>query len=107
MLYKDASKAGDAKGKKEAEEKIFKAMNNVADSHSDPNVRAHWKNKAKDFASADEDGKDDILETLLDAVIQLLKAPFILAGTILISLGRIVTGIGKLLTGEWGSRKSI
>lgn len=99
VLYRESRKTPDDGARIQRERDVYDAMNNVADAHTDPKVRDHWKRKAEEFRKADDKGKDNMMKEVLKAVGTLLAAPFVLAGLILMSVGTVLKALGTVLTG--------
>jgi hypothetical protein len=95
--YKSQAQAGGAL-EQEAEE-VAKAMEQVADSHTDPKVKTHWRQKARIFRVAKADEREGILEEIGKGLLILLTTPFFLVGAVLQAAGGILNGVGLVLKG--------
>lgn len=95
--YKDRAKEGKA-SEREVEE-VAVAMEQVANAHSDPKVKTHWREKAGAFRAASAKERDGILEEIGKGFLMLLTTPFFLVGAVLQAAGGILDGVGSILKG--------
>lgn len=95
--YKDHAK-GSGASERDAEQ-VAKAMEQVADSHTDPKVKMHWREKARIFRAAGAEERDGILEEIGKGFLMLLTTPFLLVGAVLQAAGGILNGVGSILKG--------
>lgn len=70
------------------------AFRNVADSHTDPKVKAHFEQTAKEFEEADPKEREEILKDILKGFLILLATPFLAVGAALLTAGMILRGVG-------------
>jgi hypothetical protein len=115
VVYAGASKRRDDDQEAEAEaEKVAAAMRRVGDSHTDPNVKKVWHEKADDFSKASPSERVTLFDDIGKGLLILLATPFALAGgaifaagAILYGAGMLVKGLGNVLTfGAFGSSDS-
>jgi hypothetical protein len=78
---------------------VVKAIKHVADSHPDPQVRAHWRQKAEEFEKGDDKVKSNILLDIGKGLGILLITPFALAGAVIFGAGAIIYGVGSVIKG--------
>ncbi|KAF9075019.1 hypothetical protein BDP27DRAFT_1359215 [Rhodocollybia butyracea] len=77
---------------------VFRLMNEVADAAPDPEVKAHYRDKATKFSKASSmNEKDRILQDIGRGLIIMISAPFAIAAAALFVSGTLIQGVGRLL----------
>jgi hypothetical protein len=97
--YTGARSRGDEALSNTLAHRIVEAMQRLAQTHPDPRVREHWREKAIEFAAADETDREHILADIGKGLLILLATPFALAGGVLFAAGAIVYGVGTFVKG--------
>ncbi|KAF7782207.1 hypothetical protein Agabi119p4_1583 [Agaricus bisporus var. burnettii] len=81
-------------------ERVAIAMENVANCHPNPKVKAQWKKKAKKFRKADPKKRDGAFKSIGKGYLILpLTSPFYVIGAAFWATGAILDGIGSSFKG--------
>lgn len=79
-------------------ERVAQAMDNVANNHVDPKIKAQWKRNAKIFRKADQkEHHEGVIIGILKGFLILLTSPFYIVGATLHATGVLLDGIGFAL----------
>ncbi|KAJ7836979.1 hypothetical protein B0H13DRAFT_184783 [Mycena leptocephala] len=97
--YNRAKQRGDVGTAERLKSEIGRDMRGLAESASDPEVRAKWTKNADEFDSASESDKDNMLMNIGKGLGLIIASPFLLAGGVLYGVGLFTKGLGDLLTG--------
>ncbi|KAF8161655.1 hypothetical protein B0H34DRAFT_388715 [Crassisporium funariophilum] len=98
VIYRQAAASGDKHAIDDAVESVASAMEEVADAHYDPKVKAKWEKKAREFR-ASPGKRDSALREMGRGALILLATPFALAGAFIYGIGMMCSGVGSVLKG--------
>ncbi|KIJ31099.1 hypothetical protein M422DRAFT_186400 [Sphaerobolus stellatus SS14] len=97
LEYQEVINRGATPTEKEcAAENVAGAMEEVAELHTDPNVREYIKREAKT-----EEERDSLLMDIGKGINLLLMTPFVLVGAVLMAAGMLFEGVAKIVKGIW------
>ncbi|KAG6838448.1 hypothetical protein C0991_011591 [Blastosporella zonata] len=90
---------------------VVNAMYRVSDAHTNPEVKAEYKRKAKKFEEESSEQRRGKVNGSLTGLGILIASPFMfagaatfVAGSIVYGVGSVLMGLGDLMTaGVWGS----
>ncbi|KIJ40540.1 hypothetical protein M422DRAFT_82927, partial [Sphaerobolus stellatus SS14] len=93
-------RSGSPTEKAGAAENVATAMEEAAESHTDPKVKKYLKKKAIKFREAKTDEeRDSVLMDIGKGISLLLMTPFALVGAALLAAGMILDGVAKIAKG--------
>jgi hypothetical protein len=96
--YQDAKAKGDKNIIMVTEGLLVESLRRPAQIRPDCEEARQWEKRANDFAKADNEGKENILEGVGKGLLILIGAPIVTVGAVLFGLGKVLGGVGQLLT---------
>lgn len=99
VVYRRVQAGGNGREMDSAAEDIASAMENMANQHPDPRVKAEYRTKAEKLRTSTGGQRESILEDIGKGLLILLTTPFALVGAILGTVGQLLNGVGSILRG--------
>lgn len=99
IVYGSVAKKGDEKEIQASAEEVVKKMRNLGATHTDPEIKKEWDNKADRFAKAGKAERGIMSNDIIQGLILLLATPFLLAGAVVFAAGSIIYGAGSIVRG--------
>jgi len=99
MVYQQTSEMGDNKATEEEAQKAAEAMRRVGDSHTNPNVRREWCERAEAFQRGNKNERSSMFGDIGKGLLIILATPIALAGAAIFGTGAILYGTGSLIKG--------
>jgi hypothetical protein len=86
--------AGDGgEAEQESAERVAQAMEHIAESHTDPKVKAQWRKTAKKFRKSQPKEREGFVVALLKGFLIFLTLPLYIVGTVFHATGEICEGL--------------
>lgn len=99
IVYGSVATKGDEKDTQASAEEVVKKMRNLGATHTDPDIKKEWDNKADRFAKAGKAERGIMSNDIIRGLVLLLATPFLLAGAVVFAAGSIIYGAGSIVKG--------